>query len=93
MQSFTCPACNQRVYFDNMFCACGRWQLLPDNSLELTLSDGQREVRERIWFTKPNLRLRSTLESAGNGSPSRASFCSEIRRVSRPAAASAAPAG
>ena len=71
----------------------GRWQLLPDNSLELTVSDGQREVRERIWFTKPNLRLRSTLESAGDGSPSRASFCSEIRRVSRPAAASAAPAG
>ena len=64
----------------------GRWQLLPDHSLELSLSDGQREVRERIWFTKPNLRLRSTLESSGDGSPSRASFCSEIRRVSRPAA-------
>lgn len=23
MQSFTCPACNSRVYFDNLFCACG----------------------------------------------------------------------
>ncbi len=23
MQSFTCPTCNARVYFDNMFCACG----------------------------------------------------------------------
>lgn len=23
MQSFTCPACKTRVYFDNMFCACG----------------------------------------------------------------------
>ncbi len=23
MQSFTCPACNARVYFDNLFCACG----------------------------------------------------------------------
>jgi len=64
----------------------GTWQLLPDSSLELTLREGQREVRERIWFTKPNLRLRSTLESAGDGSPSRASFCSEIRRVSRPGA-------
>ncbi|MEB3265627.1 MAG: phycobiliprotein lyase [Cyanobacteriota bacterium] len=63
----------------------GQWQLLPDSSLELVLSDGEREVRERIWFTKPNLRLRSTLERFGDGSPSRASFCSEIRRVSRPA--------
>ncbi|MCF3974134.1 zinc-binding metallopeptidase family protein [Paracoccus salsus] len=23
MQSFTCPACHARVYFDNLFCACG----------------------------------------------------------------------
>lgn len=68
----------------------GTWQLLPDCSLELTLRDGQREVREHIWFTKPNLRLRSTLESTGDGNPSRASFCSEIRRVSRPPAASPA---
>jgi hypothetical protein len=67
----------------------GRWQLWPDGSLELTLSIGEGELRERIWFTKPNLRLRSTLQSAADGSPSRASFCSEIRRVSRPAAASA----
>jgi hypothetical protein len=68
----------------------GTWQLLPDCSLELTLRDGQREVRERIWFTKPNLRLRSTLESSGDGNPSRASFCSEIRRVSRPPASTPA---
>jgi hypothetical protein len=67
----------------------GSWQLWPDGSLELTLTAGERELRERIWFTKPNLRLRSTLESAADGSPSRASFCSEIRRVSRPAAAAA----
>lgn len=24
MQSFTCPACKTRVYFDNLFCACGK---------------------------------------------------------------------
>lgn len=24
MQSFTCPDCNTRVYFDNLFCACGK---------------------------------------------------------------------
>jgi len=64
--------------------AHGQWQLWPDGSLELTLRSGSGELRERIWFTKPNLRLRATLESSGDGSPSRASFSSEIRRVSRP---------
>ena len=68
----------------------GRWQLWPDGSLELTLGDGAAEVRERIWFTKPNLRLRSTVENGADGTPSRASFCSEIRRVSRPASPAAA---
>ena len=68
----------------------GRWQLWPDGSLELVLGDGAAEVRERIWFTKPNLRLRSTVENGADGSPSRASFCSEIRRVSRPASPAAA---
>ena len=63
----------------------GSWQLWPDGSLELTLSEGSSEVRERIWFTKPNLRLRSTVESRADGLPGRASFSSEIRRVSRPA--------
>jgi hypothetical protein len=63
----------------------GSWQLWPDGSLELTLTgaDGST-VRERIWFTKPNLRLRSTVENRADGSPGRASFSSEIRRVSRP---------
>jgi hypothetical protein len=42
-------------------------------------------VRERIWFTKPNLRLRSTVEHRADGTPGRASFSSEIRRISRPA--------
>ncbi|MFZ9850862.1 MAG: phycobiliprotein lyase [Vulcanococcus sp.] len=67
----------------------GRWQLWPDGSLELTVSHGAAEVRERIWFTKPNLRLRSTVEHDAEGQPSRASFCSEIRRVSRPTAPAA----
>ena len=64
----------------------GSWQLWPDGSLELTIRSNDTEVRERIWFTKPNLRLRSTVESSADGSPGRASFSSEIRRVSRPAA-------
>jgi hypothetical protein len=64
----------------------GSWQLWPDGSLELTLCGAAGStVRERIWFTKPNLRLRSTVETAADGSPGRASFSSEIRRVSRPA--------
>jgi hypothetical protein len=63
----------------------GDWQLWPDGSLELRLEQEGREVREVIWFTKPNLRLRSTVERQGDGSPGRASFSSEIRRVSRPA--------
>ena len=62
----------------------GRWQLWPDGSLELVITGDGREVRERIWFTKPNLRLRSTVETNAAGSPGRASFSSEIRRVSRP---------
>ena len=55
-----------------------------DGSLELVITGDGREVRERIWFTKPNLRLRSTVETGVDGSPGRASFSSEIRRVSRP---------
>lgn len=65
----------------------GSWQLWPDGSLELRLNAGERLVRERIWFTKANLRLRSTVEQGADGLPARASFSSEIRRVGRPAAA------
>jgi hypothetical protein len=64
----------------------GRWLLWPDGSLELVLAQGADELRERIWFNKPNLRLRSTVEQRADGSLGRASFSSEIRRVSRPSA-------
>ena len=67
--------------------AGGQWQLWPDGSLELWEWDGEREIRERLWFTQPNLRLRSTVASRADGSPRLASFSSEIRRVSRPPAA------
>jgi hypothetical protein len=70
----------------------GRWTLWPDGSLELVVQQGSSELRERIWFNKPNLRLRSTIEQPADGTPGRASFSSEIRRVSRPAAASPAAA-
>lgn len=64
----------------------GRWTLWPDGSLELVLEQGEQELRERIWFNKPNLRLRSTVKQGKDGELGRASFSSEIRRVSRPAA-------
>jgi hypothetical protein len=63
----------------------GIWELWSDGSLELTQAGTDAVVRERIWFTKPNLRLRSSVERRRDGSPARASFSSEIRRVSRPA--------
>lgn len=65
----------------------GHWQLWPDGSLELVIASGGQEQRERIWFTKPNLRLRSVIVNGADGQPEQASFCSEIRRVSRPAPA------
>ena len=40
----------------------GRWTLWPDSSLELVSEQSGAELRERIWFNKPNLRLRSTIE-------------------------------
>ncbi len=64
----------------------GQWQLWPDGSLELILEAPGRLVRERIWFTQPNLRLRSSVEHAEGGLPGRARFSSEIRRVRKPAA-------
>ncbi len=62
----------------------GRWRLWPDGSLELSSGDGQTTVKERIWFTKPNLRLRSCVEQRTDGRPGRASFSSEIRRLTPP---------
>ncbi len=64
----------------------GTWTLWPDGSLDLVIDQGEKRLRERIWFTKPNLRLRSTVEQQAGGSPGRASFSSEIRRVPRPPA-------
>ena len=69
----------------------GHWTLWPDGSLELVIETDERELRERIWFTKPNLRLRSTVDQPKGGAPGRASFSSEIRRVQRPANPAAAP--
>ena len=65
----------------------GNWRFWPDGSMELNLSrpDGV-SVQERIWFTRVNLRLRSTTAVDGQGTPVQGSFCTDIRRVSKPAA-------
>jgi len=64
--------------------ASGTWQFWPDGTLELGCPAGEGKVSERIWFAKPNLRLRSSLAHRPDGEPGRASFSSEIRRVTRP---------
>lgn len=65
--------------------ASGRWQLRDDGSLELSFPAAEGAVvLERIWFTKANLRLRSTTLVDAEGTPQQASFCSEIRRVTAP---------
>jgi len=65
----------------------GNWRFWPDGSMELNLSraDGV-QVQERIWFTRANLRLRSTTAVDAQGIPMQGSFCTDIRRVSKPAA-------
>ena len=65
----------------------GNWRFWPDGSMELNLSraDGV-QVQERIWFTRSNLRLRSTTAVDAQGTPVQGSFCTDIRRVSKPAA-------
>jgi len=64
----------------------GHWQLWPDGSVELSVEAPGRLLRERIWFTQPNLRLRSSVEHLEGGQPGRARFSSEIRRVRKAAA-------
>ena len=53
--------------------------------LNLNRPDGTA-VQERIWFTRANLRLRSTTAVDAQGAPLQGSFCTDIRRVSKPAA-------
>ena len=65
----------------------GTWRFWPDGSMELNLpSPDGVVVQERIWFTRVNLRLRSTTAVDGEGVPLQGSFCTDIRRVSKPSA-------
>ena len=63
--------------------ANGVWNFRSGN-LELSICrDDGGLLTEWISFTKPNLRLRSTMATTAAGLPERASFASEIRRISR----------
>ena len=65
----------------------GTWRFWPDGSMELNLpSPDGVVVQERIWFTRANLRLRSTTAVNGEGVSLQGSFCTDIRRVSKPSA-------
>ena len=67
--------------------ATGSWRFWPDGSMELNLNrDDGVSVQERIWFTRANLRLRSTTAVDSEGIPVQGSFCTDIRRVSKAAA-------
>lgn len=74
------------IVFSSQETASGTWQFWPDGILELGYPAEDGMVSERIWFAKPNLRLRSSLAHRADGELGRASFSTEIRRVSRPPA-------
>lgn len=51
--------------------------------LTLISANEQLQSEERIWFTNPNLRLRTSLLKREDGFQM-ASFCSEVRRLTKP---------
>ena len=64
----------------------GSWRFWPDGSMELSqMRPDGTSVQERIWFTRANLRLRSTTAVDAEGQPLEGSFCTDIRRVSKSA--------
>ncbi|MEB3239447.1 MAG: phycobiliprotein lyase [Cyanobacteriota bacterium] len=62
----------------------GQWLLEGEGRLQLSHGADGVVHHETIWFAKPNLRLRSLLARQGDVLLA-AGFCSEVRRVTRPA--------
>jgi hypothetical protein len=62
----------------------GQWLLEGEGRLQLSHGAGGVDHHETIWFAKPNLRLRSLLARQGDVLLA-AGFCSDVRRVTRPA--------
>ncbi|BBL85825.1 hypothetical protein PMYN1_Chma12 (chromatophore) [Paulinella micropora] len=63
----------------------GQWSFRTDGSLELTWRNllREEEEHERIWFTKPNLRLCSKITLNPDSTLLEAKFHSEIRRLNQ----------
>ena len=61
----------------------GQYRLEEEVLLLATVTD-EFQSEERLWFMNPNLRMRTTLLTGKHGLQM-ASFCSEIRRLSKPA--------
>ncbi|TGG96788.1 MAG: hypothetical protein ERJ67_00015 [Aphanocapsa feldmannii 277cV] len=60
----------------------GEWLRNPDGSLLLRWCRGEETCEERIWFTKPNLRLRVRMVCRSvTGEAEAGAFYSEIRRM------------
>lgn len=62
----------------------GQWELQAGGRLVLSHQEGDLRFEEAISFTKANLRLRNLMIWKGDQLQG-AQFCSEIRRVSKPA--------
>ena len=62
----------------------GNWELQAGARLVLSRQEGDLRFEEAISFTKANLRLRNLMVWKGDQLQG-AQFCSEIRRVSKPA--------
>ena len=59
----------------------GQYQL-EDDVLTLNIATDQFQSYERLWYMNPNLRMRFSLVKSADGF-NMASFCSEIRRISK----------
>ena len=79
-----CPGTIRRAYTAKLIeeFAAGK-RVILHGSLELVIDVRGQQVRERLWFTRPNLRLRSSVANQGDGNPAHVHFSSEIRRVSK----------
>ena len=57
MQTFTCPACHNRVYFDNLFCACGEPLFYEPEAQEMRNEGtpcGNRDSIQCNWAAAPD---------------------------------------
>jgi len=59
----------------------GKYQL-EDEVLTLDIQSDEFQSHERLWYMNPNLRMRTSLVKRADGFQM-ASFCSEIRRLSK----------